>query len=135
MSLGDSRTFTAISVKNATSREATMKRKSRIVAVAALFTLAGVALSSDPTAAADRRDGSTPQQGVANAQPGPVDAQAKYQVDYHADYRAKGSPGESASGDESRRDARRDRGWDRDRDRRSPLVLDPLGRIPGAWPR
>jgi len=68
-----------------------MKRTSRIVAFAAVFTLVGIALPAGPAAAADGRgDGGTPQQGVSNVnQPGPVDAQAKNQANYHADYHAK----------------------------------------------
>src|ERR1041384_8292640 len=74
----------------------TMKRKSRIVAFAAVLTLAGLPLAADPLAAADRRGGGgTPQQGMSDAhQSGPIDAQAKGQADYHADYRARGTQDE-----------------------------------------
>jgi hypothetical protein len=107
-----------------------MNRNSRIVAFAAVFALAGLAL---PAAAADRRgDGGTPQQGMSNVyQSGPVEAQAKYQADYHADYRAKGTQDEK----DAKTDERTTEGQ-RERDRRAaPAVDRSLGRAPGAWGR
>jgi len=117
-----------------------MNRKSRIVAFAAVLTLAGLPLAADPLAAADRRGGGgTPQQGMSDAhQSGPIDAQAKGQADYHADYRARGTQDEpdSKTLDESRVDAQRDRDRERERDpRRSPFMDRTLGRTPGAWGR
>ena len=110
-----------------------MNRKSRIVAFAAVFALAGLALPADPAAAADRRSGGgTPQQGMSNAhQAGPTDGQAKYQADYHADYRAKGTQDDAASKETDSRDGQRDA--QRERDRRASDVRDRmLGRTPGA---
>ena len=116
-----------------------MNRKSRIVAFAAVLTLAGLPLAADPLAAADRRGAGAPQQGMSNAhQSGPVDAQAKGQADYHADYRVKGTQDDpdSKTVDESRADAQRDRDRERERDpRRSPFTDRTLGRSPGAWGR
>jgi|SoiMethySBSTD1v2_1073268.scaffolds.fasta_scaffold14204_3 hypothetical protein len=117
-----------------------MNRKSRIVAFAAVLGLAGIPLAADPLAAADRRGaGGTPQQGMSNShQAGPVDAQAKGQVDYHADYRAKGTQddADAKTPDEARADAQRDRDRERERDpRRAPFVDRTLGRTPGAWGR
>lgn len=109
-----------------------MNRNSRIVAFAAVFALAGVAL---PAAAADRRgDNGPPQQGMSSVhQSGPVESQAKYQADYHADYRAKGTQEEpeSKNGDDTRVDAQRDK----DRKRPSEVHDRMLGRTPGAWGR
>ena len=113
-----------------------MNRNSRIVAFAALFALAGLASPADRAAAADRRgDGGTPQQGVSSShQPGPVEGQAKYQVDYHADYRAKGTQDEPDA--KAIEDARVEAQRERDRERRtSPLMDRMLGRTPGAWGR
>ena len=115
-----------------------MNRNSRIVAFAAVLTLAGLLLAADPLAAADRRgDRGTPQQGASSSyQSGPVDAQSKNQADYHADYRVKGTQDEPEAKtiDESRADSQRDR--DRERDpRRSPFMDRVQGRTPGAWGR
>jgi hypothetical protein len=111
-----------------------MNTKSRIVAFAAVFALAGLALPADPAAAADRRsqNGGAPQQGMSSShQAGPMDGQAKYQADYHADYRSKGTQDEAASKDADARDGQRER--DRDQDRRASELRDRmLGRTPGV---
>ena len=107
-----------------------MKRTSRIVAFAAVFTLIGIALPAGPAAAADRRgDAGTPQQCVSNVnQSGPMDAQAKNQANYHADYHAKGSqeaPAPDASGVKA--DEPRDE-LQLERERRNPPNTDRFGR-------
>jgi len=107
-----------------------MNRNSRIVAFAAVFALAGLAL---PAWAADPRgDSGTPPQGMPSVhQPGPVDAQAKNQVDYHADYRARGTQDEKdAQLDERNAEAQRER-----ERRATPPIDRTLGRAPGAWGR
>jgi hypothetical protein len=111
-----------------------MKRKTRIVAFAAVFVLTSLAL---PAGAADRRgDSGPPQQGMSNVhQSGPVESQAKYQADYHADYRAKGTQEDSdVKGDE--RDERTNANVQRERDKHpSPVRERTLGRTPSAWGR
>ena len=114
-----------------------MNRKSRIVAFAAVLTLAGLALPAAPLAADRRGGGGAPQQGMSDAhQAGPVDAQAKTQADYHADYRAKGTQDEPDA--KAVEDARVESQRDRDRERAgrgSPVMDRTLGRTPGAWGR